>query len=105
MEIKTRRINTKSPKKHKSKSIDRYEEFLGTKKNIESSKDKKVFHVTRKRVSPKKVKKVLNPKDLLKIENEISNMRISNLYIYNIYLTKKKKIRVKLIPKRLEKNY
>jgi len=57
MEIKTKKIKAKSPKKNSNKSIDKYKDFLGDKKDIHKSKDKKVFHVTRKRVSPKKIKK------------------------------------------------
>ncbi len=81
MEIKTKRIITKSPKNDKQsenqkRSIDRYKEFLGGKKDIKGSKDKKVFHVTRKRFSPKKIKKIQkNPRDLLQIENDISDMK------------------------------
>jgi hypothetical protein len=45
------------------------------KKDVKKSKDKKVFHVTRKRISPKKIKKVDNPRDLLKIENDIVGMK------------------------------
>ena len=77
MEIKTKKIKTNSPKKNTTKSIDKYKEFLGEKKDVHKSKDKKVFHITRKRVSPKKIKKV-NTKDLLHIENEISNMKAKN---------------------------
>lgn len=77
MEIKTKKIKAKSPNKNSNKSIDKYKEFLGEKKDVHKSKDKKVFHVTRKRVSPKKIKKV-NTKDLLHIENEISNMKAKN---------------------------
>jgi len=79
MEIKTKRIITKSPKndtKSENRSIDKYKEFLGGKKDIKGSKDKKVFHVTRKRFSPKKIKKIQkNPRDLLQIENDISDMK------------------------------
>lgn len=79
MEIKTKRIITKSPKNDKqseNKSLDRYKEFLGEKKDVKKSKDKKVFHVTRKRFSPKKIKKIQkNPRDLLQIENDISHMK------------------------------
>lgn len=78
MEIKTKRIITKSPKSDKpneNRSLDKYKEFLGEKKDIKKSKDKKVFHVTRKRISPKKIKKVDNPRDLLKIENDIAGMK------------------------------
>lgn len=87
MEIKTKRIITKSPKNDKpsenqKRSIDRYKEFLGEKKDVKKSKDKKVFHVTRKRVSPKKIRKIdNNPRDLLKIENEIANIK-SNTIIH-----------------------
>ena len=80
MEIKTKRIITKSPKndtKSENRSIDKYKEFLGGKKDIKGSKDKKVFHVTRKRFSPKKIKKIQkNPRDLLQIENDISDMKL-----------------------------
>ena len=75
MNIKTKKIKTNSPKKNSNKSIDKYKEFLGDKKDIKNSKDKKVFHVTRKRVSPKKIKKINNPRDLLQIETEISKMK------------------------------
>ena len=78
MEIKTKRIITKSPKSdkpHENRSLDKYKEFLGEKKDVNKSKDKKVFHVTRKRISPKKIKKVDNPRDLLKIENDIAGMK------------------------------
>jgi cell division septation protein DedD len=78
MEIKTKRIITKSPKSDKpneNRSLDKYKEFLGEKKDVKKSKDKKVFHVTRKRISPKKIKKVDNPRDLLKIENDIAGMK------------------------------
>lgn len=79
MEIKTKRIITKSPKNDKSsenRSLDRYKEFLGEKKDVKKSKDKKVFHVTRKRFSPKKIKKIQkNPRDLLQIENDIADMK------------------------------
>lgn len=75
MEIKKKKLNNKSPQKNMNKSIDKYKDFLGDKKEIKKSKDKKVLHVTRKRVSPKKIKKINNPKDLLHIENEISNMK------------------------------
>jgi len=78
MEIKTKRIITKSPKSDKpneNRSLDKYKEFLGEKKDVKNSKDKKVFHVTRKRISPKKIKKVDNPRDLLKIENDIAGMK------------------------------
>jgi len=75
MDTKTKKIKTNSPKKNMNKSIDKYREFLGDKKDIKNSKDKKVFHVTRKRVSPKKIKKINNPRDLLQIENEISKMK------------------------------
>jgi hypothetical protein len=85
MEIKTKRIITKSPKNDKqseNKSLDRYKEFLGEKKDVKKSKDKKVFHVTRKRFSPKKIKKIQkiqkiqkNPRDLLQIENDIADMK------------------------------
>ena len=75
MEIKMKKINNKSPKNYKSKSIDKYKEFLGNKKDIKNSKDKKVLHVTRKRVSPKKIKKVNNPRDILQIENNISKKK------------------------------
>lgn len=75
MEIKKKKLNNKSPQKPMNKSIDKYKDFLGDKKDIKKSKDKKVLHVTRKRVSPKKIKKINNPKDLLHIENEISNMK------------------------------
>jgi hypothetical protein len=59
MEIKTKSIITKSPKndkpnENKKRSLDKYKEFLGEKKDVKKSKDKKVFHVTRRRVSPKK---------------------------------------------------
>ena len=80
MEIKTKRIITKSPKndtKSENRSIDKYKEFLGGKKDIKGSKDKKVFHVTRKRFSPKKIKKIQkNTRDLLQIENDISDMKL-----------------------------
>ena len=75
MDTKTKKIKTNSPKKNMNKSIDKYKEFLGDKKDIKNSKDKKVFHVTRKRVSPKKIKKINNPRDLLQIETEISKMK------------------------------
>jgi len=82
MEIKTKRIITKSPKNDKqseNKSLDRYKEFLGEKKDVKKSKDKKVFHVTRKRFTPKKIKKIQkiqnNPRDLLQIENDIADMK------------------------------
>jgi hypothetical protein len=78
MEIKTKRIITKSPKSDKpneNRSLDKYKEFLGEKKDVKKSKDKKVFHVTRKRISPKKIKKVDNPRDLLKIENDIAGIK------------------------------
>ena len=79
MEIKTKRIITKSPKNDKqseNRSLDRYKEFLGEKKDVKKSKDKKVFHVTRKRFSPKKIKKIQkNPRDLLQIENDIADMK------------------------------
>lgn len=79
MEIKTKRIITKSPKNDKSnenRSLDRYKEFLGGGKDVKKSKDKKVFHVTRKRITPKKIKKIQqNPRDLLQIENDIANMK------------------------------
>lgn len=78
MEIKTKRIITKSPKSDKpneNRSLDKYKEFLGDKKDVKKSKDKKVFHVTRKRISPRKIKKVDNPRDLLKIENDIAGMK------------------------------
>ena len=78
MEIKTKRIITKSPKSDKpneNRSLDKYKEFLGEKKDVKKSKDKKVFHVTRKRISPKRIKKVDNPRDLLKIENDIAGMK------------------------------
>ena len=79
MEIKTKRIITKSPRNDKqseNKSLDRYKEFLGEKKDVKKSKDKKVFHVTRKRFSPKKIKKIQkNPRDLLQIENDIAVMK------------------------------
>ena len=75
MEIKRKKVNNKSLNKPVNKSIDKYKEFLGDKKDIKNSKDKKVLHVTRKRSSPKKIKKINNPKDLLHIENEISNMK------------------------------
>ena len=68
MEIKTKRIITKSPKNDKqseNKSLDRYKEFLGEKKDVKKSKDKKVFHVTRKRFSPKKIKKIQKNPNLL----------------------------------------
>ena len=87
MEIKTKRIITKSqkndkPSENQKRSIDRYKEFLGEKKDVKKSKDKKVFHVTRKRVSPKKIRKIdNNPRDLLKIENEIANIK-SNTIIH-----------------------
>ena len=77
MEIKMKKIKTNSPKKKSNKSIDKYKEFLGDKKDVIKSKDKKVFHITRKRISPKKIKKV-NTKDLLQIENEISKMKAKN---------------------------
>jgi hypothetical protein len=79
MEIKTKHVITKSPKNDKqseNKSLDRYKEFLGGKKDVKKSKDKKVFHVTRKRFSPKKIKKIQkNPRDLLQIENDIADMK------------------------------
>jgi hypothetical protein len=81
MEIKTKSIITKSPKndkpnENKKRSLDKYKEFLGEKKDVKKSKDKKVFHVTRRRVSPKKIKKIdNNPRDLLKIENDIFDMK------------------------------
>jgi len=79
MEIKTKRIITKSPKNDKqseNRSLDRYKEFLGGKKDVKKSKDKKVFHVTRKRFSPKKIKKIQkDPRDLLQIENDIADMK------------------------------
>jgi hypothetical protein len=79
MEIKTKRIITKSPKNDKqseNRSLDRYKEFLGEKKDVKKSKDKKVFHVTRKRFTPKKIKKIQkNPRDLLQIENDIADMK------------------------------
>ena len=73
MEIKTKKIKMKSPKSQ-SKSMDKYKEFLGEKKNIKKSKDKKVFHITRKRISPKKIKKI-DPKDLLQIEKNIADIK------------------------------
>lgn len=83
MEIKTKRIITKSPKNDKqseNKSLDRYKEFLGEKQDVKKSKDKKVFHVTRKRFTPKKIKKIQkiqnNPRDLLQIENDIADMKL-----------------------------
>lgn len=80
MEIKTKRIITKSPKNDKqseNKSLDRYKEFLGEKQDVKKSKGKKVFHVTRKRFTPKKIKKIQNnPRDLLQIENDIADMKL-----------------------------
>ena len=43
MEIKMKKIKTNSPKKKSNKSIDKYKEFLGDKKDVIKSKDKKVF--------------------------------------------------------------
>ena len=82
MEIKRKKITMNSPKsqiKSTNKSIDKYKEFLGDKKEVKKSKDKKKnIHIVRKRVSPKRIKKANNPKDLLQIENEISIMKSKN---------------------------
>jgi hypothetical protein len=81
MEIKKKKITMNSPKSQKkstNKSIDKYKDFLGDKKDVKKSKDKKNIHIVRKRVSPKRIKKAIHPKDLLQIENEISIMKSKN---------------------------
>tara|TARA_Y100001970_G_scaffold291220_1_gene427556 strand:- start:1504 stop:2160 length:657 start_codon:yes stop_codon:yes gene_type:complete len=80
MEIKRKKITMNSSKSPKSqtkstKSIDKYKEFLGDKKDVKKSKDKKNIHIVRKRASPKRIKKAIHSKDLLQIENEISIMK------------------------------
>lgn len=78
MEITKKKINSKSnTKKLKNKSIDGYKNFLGNNKN-EDNKDKKIFHIVRKRSSPKKIKKE-NPRDLLNIEKKISKMKSNDI--------------------------